>query len=144
MRGSEQPLRVEEAARLSEGPNFPGGVATGVDCCLPANYRDGISGDWLDGFAQQLADFVIGRRCGQAYVRGLKGDDQPVTAIADYLDGVRRRCRARRPVAVVPQMGCNEDEEKNQRHHHVVVEVTARIGPEEIAFYNLVHDALTL
>ena len=65
---------------------------------------------------------------------GLTVDDDASAAVADDLDGMRWAGGARWLVAEVPQMGSDEDEEQDQRDHHVVVDVAAGVGPVEIAF----------
>ena len=43
----------------------------------------------------------------------------------------------RRLVAEIPQVRRNEDEQKNERHENIVVDVAARVCPVEVALQNL-------
>src|SRR6185312_7166188 len=61
------------------------------------------------------------------------GQDHALAVVADHLDGILRAAGPRRPGAVIPNKRSDEDEDKDQRHHHVVMEGAARMSPVEIA-----------
>src|SRR5208283_1596068 len=73
---------------------------------------------------------------GNVCIRSLYGDDDEATA-GDYLKRRQRAREQRRVRAKVPQVRSDEDEDQYQRHHDVVVERSARIGPVKIAAQDL-------
>src|SRR6185437_982985 len=114
-------------------PNFPGFLAVGVAHCLPAVHGYGIAGDRFNGDAESPPDLARGSASRDVYISGGDGQDHALPVIADHLDGILRAAGPRRPSAVIPNERSDEDEDKNQRHHHVVMEGAARMSPVEIA-----------
>ena len=57
------------------GPDFPGEVSLGVRSCLPVLDIDVVTGDRLDGSAQELFDLAIGSAGGNGDIRGLHGNN---------------------------------------------------------------------
>ena len=87
---------VEQRSQLAVGPDLPGEISLGVGDGFPMLDEDGVAGDRLDGLAQGLLHRLVrGRARGNVHVRGLHGDDDPVAAVADDLDGMRRARRSR-------------------------------------------------
>ena len=97
---------------------------------------DVVSGDRLDGFAEQLFHLPVGSAGGNGDVRGLHGDND-AAATGNNLKRMTGGGDWGWFSTVIPQLRSNEDEEQDERDHDVVVERPAGIGPVEVAAEDL-------
>src|SRR6185503_3123457 len=120
-------------------PDSPDFVSLQIRGGFPPKDGDGIAGHRLDRLPQNAPHLVVRYGRWSFYVDVGNRHEQRTTAVTGHLDGMRWAGSARGLIAVIPELWGDEDEEQDERDHHVVVNVAAWVCPVEIALEELIH-----